>query len=166
MGPGKLTAQTEPAPGTRWFDGQRDVHSLAYGTSKVMGERLCRAYSAVTGPPVDGGGAHRLDPARRQRPARHHLFRRGAPARAADGALDEPSRRALTWFRDMWLSNGDLERLLIAALTADSSNWEGGSVIVNGVSANRGSAWDVAGGRASIGYDPQDDVQERLRVAP
>ena len=66
----------------------------------------------------------------------------------------------------MWLSNGDLERLLIAALTADSSNWEGGSVIVNGVSANRGSAWDVAGGRASIGYDPQDDVQERLRVAP
>ena len=48
MGPGKLTAQTEPAPGTRWFDGQRDVHSLAYGTSKVMGERLCRAYSAVT----------------------------------------------------------------------------------------------------------------------
>ena len=62
--------------------------------------------------------------------------------------------------------NGDLERLLIAALTADSSNWEGGSVIVNGVSANRGSAWDVAGGRASIGYDPQDDVQERLRVAP
>ena len=37
--------------------------------------------------------------------------------------------------------NGDLERLLIAALTADSSNWEGGGVIVNGVSANRGSAW-------------------------
>ncbi|WZB76867.1 hypothetical protein WJ972_16350 [Achromobacter insuavis] len=24
------------------------MHSLAYGTSKVMGERLCRAFSAVT----------------------------------------------------------------------------------------------------------------------
>ena len=30
------------------FDGEREVHSLAYGTSKVMGERLCRAYAAVT----------------------------------------------------------------------------------------------------------------------
>ena len=48
IGPGKLTARTEPAPGTRWFDGEREVHSLAYGTSKVMGERLCRAFSAVT----------------------------------------------------------------------------------------------------------------------
>ena len=166
MGPGKLTAQTEPAPGTRWFDGQRDVHSLAYGTSKVMGERLCRAYSAVTEGRLSTVAARIGWILPTATTARHHLFRRGAPARRADGALDEPSRRALTWFRDMWLSNGDLERLLIAALTADSSNWEGGSVIVNGVSANRGSAWDVAGGRASIGYDPQDDVQERLRVAP
>ena len=66
----------------------------------------------------------------------------------------------------MWLSNGDLERLLIAALTADSSNWEGGSVIVNGVSANRGSAWDVAGGRASIGYDPQDDGRNGCASRP
>lgn len=167
MGPGKLTAQTEPAPGTRWFDGQRDVHSLAYGTSKVMGERLCRAYSAVTEGRLSTVAARigwilpdGNDP-------RDITYSGVAHQRApADGALDEPSRRALTLFRDMWLSNGDLERLLIAALTADSSNWEGGSVIVNGVSANRGSAWDVAGGRASIGYDPQDDVQERLRVAP
>ena len=166
-GPRQLTAQTELAPGTRWFDGQRDVHSLAYGTSKVMGERLCRAYSAVTEGRLSTVAARigwilpdGNDP-------RDITYSGVAHQRApADGALDEPSRRALTWFRDMWLSNGDLERLLIAALTADSSNWEGGSVIVNGVSANRGSAWDVAGGRASIGYDPQDDVQERLRVAP
>jgi nucleoside-diphosphate-sugar epimerase len=164
IGPGKLTARTEPAPGTRWFDGEREVHSLAYGTSKVMGERLCRAFSAVThgklstviarigwilpddNDPRDmtySGVAHRRAPA--------------PPAR------DEPARRALAWFHDMWLSNGDFERLLLAALTADASNWPDGSVTVNGVSANQGSAWDVAEARDSIGYAPQDDVQKRLR---
>ncbi|WZB76868.1 hypothetical protein WJ972_16355 [Achromobacter insuavis] len=63
----------------------------------------------------------------------------------------------------MWLSNADFERLLLAALTADASGWPDGSVTVNGVSANQGSAWNVADARDSIGYAPQDDVRKRLR---
>ena len=43
------------------------------------------------------------------------------------------------------------------------SGWQDGSVTVNGVSANQGSAWNVADARDSIGYAPQDDVQKRLR---
>ena len=34
MGPGKLTAQTEPAPGTRAGSMASAMHSLAYGTSR------------------------------------------------------------------------------------------------------------------------------------
>ena len=55
-----------------------------------------------------------------------------------------------------------MRRLLIAALTADAAGWPDASVTVNGVSANQGSAWDVAEGRASIGYDPRDDVRRHL----
>lgn len=163
MGPGKLTAKTEPAPGTQWFDGQRDVHSLAYGTSKVMGERLCRAFSVATQGRLSTVAMRIGWVLPGDNDPRDITYSGVAGATAPDtGALNEPSRRALAWFRDMWLSNDDLERLLLAALTADAS-WPDASVIVNGVSANRQSAWDVAGGRASIGYDPQDDVQERLR---
>lgn len=163
MGPGKLTAATEPAPGTRWFDGEREVHSLAYGTSKVMGERLCRAYSAVTQGRLSTVIARigwilpgNNDP-------RDMTYSGVAHQRAPEPAtLDEPARRALAWFHDMWLSNEDFERLLIAALTADAADWPDGSVTVNGVSANQGSAWDVAQGQASIGYAPCDDVRRRL----
>ena len=47
---------------------------------------------------------------------------------------------------------------------SSSAGWPDASVTVNGVSANQGSAWDVAEGRASIGYDPRDDV--RVLAAP
>ncbi|MBB1629136.1 NAD-dependent epimerase/dehydratase family protein [Achromobacter sp. UMC71] len=163
IGPGKLTAATEPAPGTRWFDGERDVHSLAYGTSKVMGERLCRAYSAVTQGRLSTVLARIGWILPGENDPRDMTYSGVAHQRApAPAALDEPARRALAWFHDMWLSNEDFERLLIAALTADSADWPDGSVTVNGVSANQGSAWDVAGGQASIGYAPRDDVRRRL----
>ncbi|WP_205296613.1 hypothetical protein, partial [Escherichia coli] len=42
------TAELPPAPGTRWNNGTEDVYSLAYGTSKAMGERLCKAVGAVS----------------------------------------------------------------------------------------------------------------------
>ena len=164
IGPGKLTARTEPAPGTRWFDGEREVHSLAYGTSKVMGERLCRAYSAVTQGKLSTVIARIGWILPDDNDPRDMTYSGVAHQRApAPASLDEPARRALAWFHDMWLSNGDFERLLLATLTADASGWQDGSVTVNGVSANQGSAWNVADARDSIGYAPRDDVQKRLR---
>lgn len=163
IGPGKLTSRTEPAPGTRWFDGEREVHSLAYGTSKVMGERLCRAYAAVTQGRLSTVIARIGWILPGDNDPRDMSYSGVAHPRAPEpDARDEPARRALAWFHDMWLSNGDFERLLIAALTADAAGWPDASVTVNGVSANQGSAWDVAEGRASIGYDPRDDVRRHL----
>ncbi|WP_370681923.1 NAD-dependent epimerase/dehydratase family protein [Comamonas sp. GB3 AK4-5] len=164
MGPGKLTAHTKPAPGTRWFDGQREVHSLAYGTSKVMGERLCRAYSAVTQGRLSTVALRIGWALPGDNDPRDITYSGVAHQHAPESqALDEASLHALQWFRGMWLSNHDLERLLIAALTADAARWPCGNVIVNGVSANHGSVWDVVAGRDSIGYAPQDDVQAHLR---
>ena len=164
MGPGRLTVRCEPAPGTRWFDGEREVHALAYATSKAMGECLCRACSAMTGGRLSTVAARIGWILPGDNDPRDMTYSGVAHRRAPDPrALDEPARRALAWFHDMWLSNGDFERLLVAALTADASGWPDGSVIVNGVSANQGSAWDVEDGRATIGYAPRDDVRRRLR---
>lgn len=163
LGPGGLTAAHAPAPGTRWFDGVREVHSLAYGTSKVMGERLCQAYAAVTDGKLSTV-ALRIGWALPGPNDPRDISYSGVAHQHPDPAAptDEASRRALAWFRGMWLSNDDMERLFVAALTADSRQWDQGFVIVNGVSANRGSVWDVADGRRAIGYDPRDDIQARL----
>lgn len=58
-----------------------------------------------------------------------------------------------SWFRSMWLSNGDFERLFDAALTAQLPPGE--LVVVNGMSRNSRSRWDLSN---SIGYEPKDDV--------
>lgn len=65
--------------------------------------------------------------------------------------LPEPQdRRHLS----SWLSHDDMERLLVAALTAPVV----GHSIVYGVSANRSSWWDNAQAR-HIGYQPQDSSE-------
>ena len=81
-----------------------------------------------------------------------------ALALPASGALDAEARRDLRWFRNMWLSNGDFTRLLLAAITADRRDWPSPSIIVNGVSGNRQTDWDLSTAGELIGYQPQDDV--------
>lgn len=163
LGPGGLTTAHSPAPGARWFDGVREVHSLAYGTSKVMGERLCQAYAAVTKGRLSTA-ALRIGWALPGPNDPRDISYSGVAHQRPDPAapLDEASRRTLDWFRGMWLSNADMERLFITALTSDTRQWDQGFVIVNGVSANRNSVWDVADGRRTIGYEPQDDIHTRL----
>ena len=58
----------------------------------------------------------------------------------------------------MWLSNRDMTQLFERAVFADSTNWPGHCVIVNGNSANRGMAWSLNEAREFLGYEPQDDV--------
>jgi len=60
------------------------------------------------------------------------------------------------WARAMWLSNDDLIRLFDCAVEAELD--EGTSVVVNGVSNNRGSRWDLGDAFERLGYSPEDDA--------
>ncbi len=62
------------------------------------------------------------------------------------------------WTRAMWLSNGDLCRLMDACLTAPLKER---FLVVNGMSANAGMRWDIDSARAAIGYIPQDGYPGR-----
>ena len=72
----------------------------------------------------------------------------------------------LCWFRAMWLSNGDLVRCMLAALRADASFWPSRAIVVNAMSANRPSPWDLSAGRKLIGYEPLDDVSTYAAPRP
>lgn len=162
MGPGRLTTELEPAPGTRWHNGLRIVDSIAYSTSKVMGERLCRAVTEA-----DGNGltsvALRIgwtQPGENDPRTINHSGTHWGDA--ADQAMSEDDRRTLRWYRGMWLSNADLATLVVAAVTADPAGWPSRSIIVNGVSRNRGTDWDLTSAKALIGYTPRDDLYDHV----
>lgn len=162
IGPGLLTNDIPTAPGTRWHDGTREIHSLAYGTSKVLGEQFCAAAAALTEGrlttvAVRVGWALTGDNHPRD------ITHSGSPASTSDVAsLDDDAQRALRWFRNMWLSNGDLAQLFNAAVSADSAHWPAPSVIVNGVSNNRDMDWSLSTARQYLSYAPQDDVYAYL----
>ncbi|MGF6767581.1 nucleoside-diphosphate-sugar epimerase [Paraburkholderia sp. GAS199] len=158
LGAGRLTAELAPAPGTKWHDGKRELHSLAYGTSKVMSEKLCAsmvelAQGRLSTVSVRVGWAltGENDP--------RDITHSGSPASTSDMAvLDDDARRTLRWFRNMWLSNRDLGQLFIQSVRAPSAAWPSQSIIVNGVSNNREMDWDLSGAIECLGYRPADDV--------
>lgn len=164
MGPGKLTTDIPAAPGTRWFDGTHEVHSFAYGTSKVITEKLCAsvaelAKGELTCVSVRVGWALTGDNDPRD------ITHSGSPASSAqEQQLDDDARRALRWFRNMWLSNGDLGRLFSCAARADSKDWPSNAVIVNGVSNNQNMDWDLTSARQYLGYEPQDDLYQHVQA--
>lgn len=60
------------------------------------------------------------------------------------------------WSRRLWLSNGDLVRLFDRSLETDLDYGE--CVIVNGLSNNRGTRWDLTQAAQRLGYCPEDDA--------
>jgi nucleoside-diphosphate-sugar epimerase len=60
------------------------------------------------------------------------------------------------WSRKMWLSNHDLIQLFDAAVEAEIEDRS--FVVVNGVSRNHGTRWDLTGAAEILGYLPEDDV--------
>src|SRR4051812_33865013 len=60
------------------------------------------------------------------------------------------------WARSMWLSNGDLVRLFEAAVEAELEDRD--FVVVNGMSNNRGTRWDLDDAAELLGFDPEDDA--------
>ncbi len=59
------------------------------------------------------------------------------------------------WNKELWLSNGDLIRLFDRAVEADLGDRS--FVVVNGMSNNHGSRWDLSDSFEAIGYVPKDD---------
>jgi NAD+ dependent glucose-6-phosphate dehydrogenase len=60
------------------------------------------------------------------------------------------------WARAMWLSNGDLVRLFESAVEAELD--ERTFVVVNGMSNNRGTRWDLRPAADLLGFHPEDDA--------
>jgi NAD+ dependent glucose-6-phosphate dehydrogenase len=60
------------------------------------------------------------------------------------------------WNKELWLSNGDLIRLFDRAVEADLGDRS--FVVVNGMSKNHGSRWDLSDSFEAIGYVPKDDA--------
>lgn len=158
MGPGRLSTDIAPAPGTKWHDGKRELHSLAYGSSKVMCEKLCASVSELANGKLSTVSVRvgwSLTGANDPRDITHS----GSPASISDTAvLDDDARRTLRWFRNMWLSNRDLNHLFIQAVLAPGDAWPSHSIIVNGVSNNREMDWDLSSAVEYLGYHPQDDA--------
>jgi nucleoside-diphosphate-sugar epimerase len=165
MGPARLTTDLAPGPGTKWHDGKRELHSLAYGTAKIMGEKLCASVTELTGGKLSTVSVRvgwtltgNNDP--------RDITHSGSPASTSDtGELDADARRALRWFRNMWLSNRDLDQLFIRSVLAPSDMWPSQSIIVNGVSNNRDMDWDLSGAISHLGYRPEDDVYAHVEPA-
>ena len=153
-----LSGATPPLPGTRTFDGVRYFTPHAYGSSKLMGERAVAARMAAgtngcTGVNIRIGWVQPGD----NRPETIGLH--GGGKIDGPGQPDqEETDRALAWFRGMWLSNRDFVHLMERSIRAPSTSWPAPSIVVSGVSDNRGTVWDLEAARRFLDYQPKDDV--------
>ncbi len=59
------------------------------------------------------------------------------------------------WNRELWLSDADMVRLFNRAVEADLGDRS--FVVVNGMSRNHGTRWDLLDSFDSIGFTPEDD---------
>lgn len=130
-----ITTELPPRPGTRYVvDGQpRD--STAYGSAKLMGERLGKCFSDAHGLSV--------------------IAVRIGWVRPGDNRAEEIPTERGPWFRLMWLSNRDYVQLMERCIEADEAIR---FAIVNGMSANAGMRWDIQYTRELLGYEPADDA--------
>ncbi len=157
IAPGGLTTDLVPAPGTKWDDGERRIDSTPYASAKVMGEQLMQALAGETGSTMSCvsirvgwtlPGDNEVS----------QLSLSGSPNEQGSQDLDDPeAQRNLKWFRDMWLSNDDLARLVVASVYADAADWPTPAIVVNGNSNNRAMPWSMREAAQWLGVTPQDD---------
>lgn len=157
--PGELTTDLPPGTGTIWHTGKQAMDSTAYATAKLMGERVCkeagvRAAGTTTFASIRIGWCQPGE----NLPAT--LSAAGTPTQSGtnENANDPAHERADRWFKEMWLSNRDFLQLFTAAIYTDGSTWPDGSLLVNGMSDNRGMKWSLDATTRWFAYKPQDDV--------
>jgi uronate dehydrogenase len=131
-----LGPDTPPRPGLRYRMDGTPRNSFVYGAAKLFGERLGKCYAESHGMETI---ALRIG----------WVWRGGANV-----PENLPPERG-EWFRLMWLSDRDFLHLMDRCLLAELSEK---FVVVNGMSANTGMAWDLEPGRRILGYQPEDDV--------
>ena len=107
--------------------------SGSYGTLKFVGERLGQSL------------AHAFD-------VTFIALRLGY----IQEGVNRPETLEDDWCRKLWLSNGDLVRLFDAAVEAEIEDQL--FLVVNGVSRNHGTAWDLSDAAEVLGYLPEDDA--------
>lgn len=104
-----------------------------YGATKLMGERLGRTLSGVF--------------------EMTFVALRLGWVQAGE---NRPDSLPDDWNKELWLSNEDMVRLFTRAVEADLGDQA--AVVVNGMSNNRGTRWDLASSAEAIGYWPEDDA--------
>lgn len=104
-----------------------------YGASKLMGERLGRSL------------AHAFD-------ITFIALRLGW----VQPGENRPDTLPDDWSRALWLSNDDLIRLFDSAVEAELDDRL--FVVLNGMSNNRGTRWDLGATSELLGYSPEDDA--------
>jgi len=160
-GPGTLTTQLPPDPGTRFYSGGAWRRDVAYATSKLMGERVVAAAAAASGGLMTAVSL-RVGWCQPGANLPSSLTGEGISSDSVPDTAYEGHARDLLWFRSMWLSNRDMVDAVTSALCADSAGWGRPAIVVNAMSANRGMPWDIAAGARLIGYTPRDDVWAHL----
>jgi nucleoside-diphosphate-sugar epimerase len=130
-----ITADTPPLPGTHWVVNGKSRDSTAYGSAKLMGERMGKCFSDAYGI--------------------SYIAVRIGWVQRDENSLDAIPRDRDAWFRLMWLSNPDLCQLMERCIDADPAIK---FAVINGMSNNTGMRWDIEQARKLIGYEPIDDA--------
>lgn len=105
----------------------------AYGAAKLFGERLGKSF------------AHAFD-------VTVIALRLGWVQPGANRPETLPDE----WSRFLWLSNNDMVRLFDRAVDADLDAGE--FLVVNGMSNNSGTRWDLLEASERLGFEPEDDA--------
>lgn len=168
VGAGELTPDLAPGVGTVWFNGSDWSDSTSYATTKLVGERICQASAAYSNGKTTFA-AIRIGWCQPGENLPTTLSAAGVPgasqAAPDDPALVEEMARADWWFKTMWLSNRDFLQIFSNAIFVDGSGWHNGSILVNGMSNNKGMKWSLEESRRWLGYEPVDDVMMALQSA-
>jgi nucleoside-diphosphate-sugar epimerase len=156
--PGCLTTSMF-APGTRWEMLDGEMVGYAYGAAKIFGERLCLAAAAEGGL---SAVAIRIGWCQAGENHPSTLNAAGNPKLTAAGRASKGSEAELRWFRNMWLSTPDFLHLFERVILADEAAWPSPGIVINGMSANAGMAWEIETARQMIGYQPADNVWDHV----
>lgn len=159
---GRMHEALPPAPGTKWHNGTTAIDSTPYGASKVFAERFVMMLAELSGSRMSTLSL-RIGWALPDDNDPTQISVSGSPTgQGATEAMDPEEARTLRWFRNMWISNDDLDRLITCALMSDASSWSASGLILNGISDNFGTDWSLTAAREEIGYHPEDDIYAHI----
>jgi nucleoside-diphosphate-sugar epimerase len=143
---GAFSTDLRPLVGTRVKTSKGLIDSTAYAAAKLMGERVVAAKAEA-----GAFSAISLRIGWRQ-PGENIPQTISARARRSPACSKQIRSVSTTFVGLEPHSNGDLIQCVLAALRAQASAWPSQAIVVNAMSANRPSPWDLSAARKLIGY--------------